>query len=658
MTANAGTGPAREPLDLPVDAPIDVGDIYRSLDLDDHSEAVSVLLKVRGDTCDIDCLYCYEKRKATPSAARMDAGDVASITRLFRGRPVAVELHGGEPLTAGQDHIAEVLDELATAPNVIRVSLQTNGVRLTNSWLDLFDEHYPELELGISLDGDPTGNAWRVGYDGRPTHKRVEAALDLLAARGRQVGLISVVTPRVLGRANEVLTYLSQSDAVRAVSFVPCFDATVTTPVPSIGSSSPQAAARGRSETVSRRLQRNAVNPTGGPTWATTPDEYADFILETASHWISTGLFAQLSLEPVVAVIRRLQGLGVRSCHFSDLKCHHILTLYPDGRLGSCDELPWPQAQLATLGSVTTPAHIAGTQAASPLLSAGKSLMAKCVGCRYRSTCGGGCVATRLRESAAAGSDDAYCTHRMRLIDGVAALVAAPHDLAGARCRRIRWQPRTPNSMRDVTAFVARWDDPTSPRLPARIRLSPTGNINVDGVPGGVEADDLDPHHPDWQRGIEPGVWPLIDAFTTRWQSITYDSCEGHPNEGSPPGPMRVGLLPRTPDDAAQLAGRLCRLTNAAEARLPAGCLVTIGRSLLMSDASGRQHPALDLHLEPAFDMTWDEWAALRNNAVATLTSLVFEIAARGTPRSCACTDANDIDVNARPPDPARTMEA
>lgn len=37
--------------------------LYSGLDLADTETAVSVILKLRGETCDIDCLYCYEKRK-------------------------------------------------------------------------------------------------------------------------------------------------------------------------------------------------------------------------------------------------------------------------------------------------------------------------------------------------------------------------------------------------------------------------------------------------------------------------------------------------------------------------------------------------------------------------------------------------------------------
>ncbi|MEU9883995.1 radical SAM protein [Sphaerisporangium sp. NPDC051011] len=186
-----------------------IAQLYRGLDREDTASAVSVILKLRGETCDIDCLYCYEKRKETPGGARIDAAQVRRLAELFQGRPLAVELHGGEPLTAGRDHVSDVLRELAAQPSVVRVSLQTNGVLLDEQWLDLFDALYPGLRIGVSLDGDARGNAWRVGYDGEPVYPRVAAALRLLAGRGRGAGVIAAVTPAVLGRAEAVLDHLA-----------------------------------------------------------------------------------------------------------------------------------------------------------------------------------------------------------------------------------------------------------------------------------------------------------------------------------------------------------------------------------------------------------------------------------------------------------------
>ncbi|MCP2337538.1 radical SAM/SPASM domain-containing protein [Actinomadura rupiterrae] len=552
--------------------------------------AVSVILKLRGETCDIDCLYCFEKRKEAPGGARISADDVDRLGQLFRGRPMLVELHGGEPLTAGRDHLASVLKSLAAQPSVVGVSMQTNGVLLDEEWLDLFDEVYPGLRIGISLDGDAAGNAWRVSYDAQPVYPKVVKALELLGRRGRQVGVIAVVTPAVLGRAEAVLDHLAGFDAVNAISFVPCFDSTVAA-----------ATAAPRRVPASRLRQREAVSG-GSPAWAITPGQYTGFVLAAAAHWVVSGLSAKVKLEPVVSTIRRINGLDTGFCHFSDLKCDHVFTLYPEGRFGGCDELPWPAARLGTLGDGL---DVGAAQQASPLLRQGRSLMNRCASCAYRSTCGGGCIATRLRN---VQDEDAYCDARMRLVDGVAALLAQPSHPEGVWCRTARWMPRNPNVMNDVAAFVALWDDPAAPRLEAVIRTSAFGNRNAVGEPGVHEAADLDPRHPQWDKGIEPGVRPLVDACTNSFGAITYDSCEGHLNQGvdAVPSSRRVGVLPRDREEYALLAARLCQAVTAVRPMLPRSVAVVIGRAELTSRSSGRSVPVLDLHLEPVSG----EWAA------------------------------------------------
>ncbi|MEV4560888.1 radical SAM protein [Kitasatospora sp. NPDC049285] len=587
-----------------------IDQLYRSLDADDTGTAVSVIVKVRGEECDIDCLYCYEKRKEAPGGARVGAAQIGRLAELFRGRPLAVELHGGEPLTAGKDHLAEILGQLAELPQVVRVTLQTNGVRLDEDWLHLFDDLYPALQIGISLDGDAQGNAWRVGYDGKPVYPRVARALKLLGERDRHVGVIAAVTPAVLGRAGAVLDHLAAFDAVNAVSFVPCFDTTIRRPTTT----------RSRRIPVSRRLQQTAVAAASGPAWAIHPDVYAEFVLTATAHWISAGHFRRIKLEPAVSTIRRLRGLGTGFCHFSDLKCDHVFTLYPDGRLGSCDELPWPQAQLTRLHTTSDQREITAVQQSSNLLNQGKALMNKCTTCDYRSTCGGGCIATRWRMNLADGHD-AYCDYRMRVVDGTAALLAQPAHPDGAWCRTLRWRPRTPNSMRDVTGFLARWDDHDAPRGAVRLHTSDHGNINTAGQPGIHEADDLDPTYTQWRDAIEPGVWPLVHTVTRRWNLVTYDSCQGHAYTGLDlaPAARKVGILARDRHEYARAAATLCRAVSTATPRLPAPVAITLGRSELTCETAGTVTPVLDLALEPADGHSWDDYFAHLDAATAVL---------------------------------------
>ncbi len=572
-------------------------------------------------------LYCYEKRKEAPGGRRIDASQVGQLVTIFRGRPLAIELHGGEPLTAGRDHLAELLRELAAQPSVVRVSLQTNGVQLDEGWLDMFDAVYPQLRIGISLDGDPDGNTWRVGYDGQPTYPRVAAALRLLSKRGRSVGIISAVTPRLLGRAAQVLDHLASFPAVNAVSLVPCFDATVTRAT---------ASPTGRISR-SRQLQHRAVAGPVGPAWAVTPDEYTQFVLAAGVHWVQAGLSRRMKLEPVVSTLRRLRGLDTTFCHFSNLKCDHVFTLYPDGRLGSCDELSWPAAGLGNLDTLRDETAVAAAQAGSVLLGRGRSLMARCVSCSYRDTCGGGCIATRLRY-AGVDDEDAYCRYRMRLVDGVAALLAQPADPAGVWCQRVRWRPRHPNTMLDVAGLLARWDDPTASRVAVQVRRSAHGNINTIGQPGVHEADDLDPIHPQWRAAIEDGVWPLVDAVTSRWGAVTYDSCQGHdyPGLDLAPAARRVGILPRDRGEYAAIAAALCRAVSEAAPLLEAPVRVGIGRSQLTCVKTGRRIPVLDLHLEPDLRHGWPAYFAAVDQATAVVAGCLN--GTRPAPEAgCAC---------------------
>lgn len=604
-------------------------ELYRHLDTGDTSTAVSVIVKVRGETCDIDCLYCYEKRKEAPGGARIGPDQVRALGNLFRGRPLAVELHGGEPLTAGREHIAEILRELGRQPQVVRVSLQTNGVQLDTDWLDLFDELCPALQIGISLDGDALGNAWRVGYDGEPVYPKVAAALELLAERGRPVGVIAAVTPQLLGRAADVLDHLAGFGSVNAVSFVPCFDATVTR----------TTAPTGRRLPESRRLQQAAVAAGRPPAWGVSPQDYAEFALSAARHWVASGLFTRISLEPAVSTIRRLTGRSSGFCHFSDLKCDHVFTLYPDGRLGSCDELPWPQAQLGLLPLLHDQDQVTTAQQHSKLLGRTHAVMSKCTTCRYQQTCGGGCVATRLRLEAS-DDPDAYCDYRMRLVDGMAALLAQPRHLDGMSCRTLRWNPRNPNVIPDVDAFLTRWNLPEPATAAARLRRSAYGNINTVGEAGIHEAEDLHPGHPDWQAAIEPRAWPAVDALTRRWGLSTYDSCEGHayPGLALPPAAFRIGVLPRSPEEYAQAAAALCRA--AGRTTLPSAVSLTVGRAELESAADGKRHPVLDLLLRPAAGHGWAEYFDQLDQAAQALCHALE--AERPTDSPCGCASAAD----------------
>ncbi len=99
---------------------------------------------------------------------------VASLIKVMDGRPLSIELHGGEPLLLGKEKIRAILVELRKYSGPVKVSMQTNGILLDESWIDFFEQEWPDIEIGISLDGDPSANSYRVDYQNNPTYLKVE----------------------------------------------------------------------------------------------------------------------------------------------------------------------------------------------------------------------------------------------------------------------------------------------------------------------------------------------------------------------------------------------------------------------------------------------------------------------------------------------------
>ncbi|WP_223267401.1 FxsB family cyclophane-forming radical SAM/SPASM peptide maturase [Streptosporangium nondiastaticum] len=154
----------------------------------------SFVLKVHS-RCDLACDYCYmyrshdqswrtQPRAMPPAVVDRTAERIAEHLSAHGLREAGVVLHGGEPLLIGDAALARTARVLrAAAGDGVRLhlSLQTNGVRLTRERLDLCAES--GIRVGVSTDGGRAAHdRHRRGADGRGSHARVEAALELFAS--------------------------------------------------------------------------------------------------------------------------------------------------------------------------------------------------------------------------------------------------------------------------------------------------------------------------------------------------------------------------------------------------------------------------------------------------------------------------------------------
>ena len=366
---------------------------------------LSVILKVVGERCNLDCAYCYEKRKPYDGSRLLRPEIVRAFLEKIGPRALSVELHGGEPLLAPMETIRAILAELRRHPRPVALRMQTNATLLTPEWLDLFAAEWPDLQMGVSLDGDLAANDLRLDLTGGSSHSAAEHALGLLADREMEVGVIAVVTRGRLGHADELLRYFASLRCVRVVKLAPCFDFGVT-----------QGEGPWRASTT-RSLMLRAVD--SRMPWAITPREFSSFLLDAWRAFRDLQLHRRFLLEPHASVIRALHGRPTADCHFSSHKCAHVLTLYPDGRVGTCDELERPSAILGAVEAMDRALDQAERWRRSAVAAEVEPLLRRCQECTHRATCGGGCLASRLRLEAI-GLGDEYCWHRKELIDHVA----------------------------------------------------------------------------------------------------------------------------------------------------------------------------------------------------------------------------------------------
>lgn len=151
------------------------------------------ILKI-ASRCDLACDYCYvyqlgddswrnRPRVMSAETAGHAARRIADHARRHRLTIVELVLHGGEPLLAGPSFIGECVRRVRreAGPDVrVRAAVQTNGVRLDPTFLELF--HQLDVRVGVSVDGGPDAHdRHRRDRRGAGSYRAVASAVRALA---------------------------------------------------------------------------------------------------------------------------------------------------------------------------------------------------------------------------------------------------------------------------------------------------------------------------------------------------------------------------------------------------------------------------------------------------------------------------------------------
>ena len=169
----------------------------------------TVLLKL-SSRCNIDCTYCYVYHMGDDNWSRLDKvmsietidASVKSLAKVAsaQNKSFAVVLHGGEPLLIGPERLHYLFDSLrAKLPPSFPVSMQTNGILLTDEILNICSEY--KVSVSVSIDGPKVVNdASRIDHRREGTFDRVMRGIERLSAHRDSdflyAGLLAVIDTR------------------------------------------------------------------------------------------------------------------------------------------------------------------------------------------------------------------------------------------------------------------------------------------------------------------------------------------------------------------------------------------------------------------------------------------------------------------------------
>ncbi len=188
-------------------------------------EINTVLVKV-ASRCNINCSYCYVYNMGDMQWASMPKhishATIVALSKNLKaladaqGRRFAVVLHGGEPLLLGYKKLSYLLLSLRKilSADYYPLSIQTNGICITDDILDLCSEH--RVSLSVSIDGPQNVNdRHRIDHLGRGTYARIIRGIqklrDHLDSEFLYAGILSVIDPE--SDPSEVYSSLKDLDA-------------------------------------------------------------------------------------------------------------------------------------------------------------------------------------------------------------------------------------------------------------------------------------------------------------------------------------------------------------------------------------------------------------------------------------------------------------
>jgi len=381
-----------------------------------------LMAKPAGSACNLACSYCFYISRWDGRVSGMDDATletfIASYIAAQPGTVVTFGWQGGEPTLMGLDFFrrAVALQRKHCPPGkTVQNALQTNGTLLDAEWCAfLRDERFL---VGLSIDGPAKSHdSRRVDRGGKPTSERVRTAAELLVRNQVEFNILCVVGSHNAHAPLQVYRFLRRLGSP-FIQFIPLVERRA--------SGRPHDFAAPEADQPGVPLDPVSI----------TPEAWGCFLIGVFDEWVTCDV-GRIFIRDFDNWLGMWTGLPSSLCVHAET-CGDAMAVEADGSVYSCDHYVYPAYRLGRLGEQDLAAMVGSQQQRRFGDDKRDTLPAKCLDCRWRRLCHGGCPKHRFPAERGAPPAPHLCAgwiaffeHASPAFEAMAALLAREHPPA------------------------------------------------------------------------------------------------------------------------------------------------------------------------------------------------------------------------------------